>query len=216
MMNLLTESSGAAGGGIALMLPLCTDREILAYFLKSCDGFLLTGGQDVSPSLYGAEKMPQCGEVCKARDDMDGYILHKAILRDKPVLGICRGIQLMNALLGGTLYQDLSTQRPSPTEHHMQPPYDREAHRVMLQQGTPLFELLQRRECPVNSYPHQGIRSLAPGLSIMATAQEGLIEGVYLPQKRFIWGIQWHPEFSFLKSAESRMILGALVQAAKD
>lgn len=203
-----------AQGGIPLMLPLCMDREELGYFLESCDGLLLTGGQDVSPDLYGAEKIPQCGETSAIRDEMDGYLLREAIRMDKPMLGICRGIQLLNALLGGTLYQDLPTEHPSDIIHRMQPPYDRPAHPVKIHEDAPLYRLLGKRECLVNSYHHQGIRALAPGCAAMATAPDGLIEGIYLPKKRLIWGVQWHPEFSYASDEDSQKILRALVEAA--
>lgn len=107
-MNMLEEQ-----GAVPLMMPLTTDTGILDYFLSACGGFLLTGGQDVSPSLYGASPSEKCGLPCPERDAMDAYILKEAIRLDRSVLGICRGIQLMNAALGGTLYQDIPRNTPA-------------------------------------------------------------------------------------------------------
>ena len=129
-------------GAIPIVLPLPEDLDDLPQLVSLCDGLLFTGGQDVSPALYGETPKPTCGEICPARDRMEQALLHLALERDLPVLGICRGIQFLNAVLGGTLYQDLPTEHPSQTQHHMPPPYDRAAHTVTIQPGTPLAELL--------------------------------------------------------------------------
>ena len=121
----------------------------------------------------------------------------------------------MNAVYGGTLYQDLPTEFPSAVDHHMSPPYDRSAHTVSLMPDSPLYGLLGRESIPVNSYHHQAVKSLAPGFRPMAVAPDGLIEGIFMPDCRFVWGIQWHPEFSYRTSGESREILKAFVAAAK-
>ena len=169
----------------------------------------------MSPALYGETPKPTCGEICPARDRMEQALLHLALERDLPVLGICRGIQFLNAVLGGTLYQDLPTEHPSQTQHHMTPPYDRAMHTVTLQPGTPLAELLGTEHIGVNSYHHQAVKTLAPCLTEMAWSEDGLIEAVCLPEKRFVWAVQWHPEFAFRVDEHSRKIFGAFVAAAK-
>ena len=130
------------------------------------------------------------------------------------MLGICRGIQFFNACLGGTLYQDLPTEHPSEVAHVMRPPYDQTVHSVALLPGTPLAALLGRAELGVNSYHHQAIKVLAPGLVEMARSEDGLVEAVYLPDKSFVWAVQWHPEFSFRTDENSRKIFSAFVAAA--
>ena len=202
-------------GAIPLMLPLTENPAELDYFLETCDGFLLTGGQDVTPELYGAEKKSVCGETSGLRDSMDKYILIHAVEMDKAVLGICRGIQLMNAVFGGSLYQDLPTEFESEIEHHMSPPYDRMAHMVEIEKNTPIYQILQEEQIPVNSYHHQAVKEIAKGFKKMAVSTDGLIEGIYMPDKRFVWGIQWHPEFSYEKSEDSCKILEAFLNAAK-
>ena len=202
-------------GAVPLVLPLSDRPEELDYFLESCDGFLLTGGQDVDPSLYGCPPSALCGETCPLRDRMDRYILTQAVERGKAVLGICRGLQLMNVVYGGTLYQDLPTQCPSPVAHRMEPPYDRASHEVALTEGAPLRALLGVDHCGVNSYHHQGIDRLAPAFLPMASAPDGIVEGIYMPEKPFVWAVQWHPEFSYRKDGNSKKIFAALVQAAR-
>ena len=202
-------------GASPIILPLPEDLDDLPQLVSLCDGLLFTGGQDVSPTLYGETPKPTCGEVCPARDRVEQVLLHLALERDLPVLGICRGIQFLNAVLGGTLYQDLPTEHPSQTQHHMTPPYDRAVHTVTLQPGTPLAELLGEEHIGVNSYHHQAVKTLAPCLTEMAWSEDGLIEAVCLPEKRFVWAVQWHPEFSFRVDEHSRKIFGAFVTAAK-
>ena len=134
---------------------------------------------------------------------------------DKPILGICRGIQLINALMGGSLYQDLDEEHPSNTKHHQSPPYDIPCHKVSIQKESPLYELLQTEELSVNSYHHQAVKKLAPNLSAMAYSTDGLVEAVYAPEKRYVWALQWHPEFSFLKDRNSKKIFESFVKAMK-
>ena len=203
----------AQAGGIPIMLPLTEDPADLEQLCGSCDGFLLTGGHDVSPSVYGEDRLPVCGVSCEARDRMERLVLDYALHSDKPVLGICRGLQLLNALLGGTLYQDLPSQHPGNVEHHQHPPYDAPIHEVRVLPDTPLHDLLKRDALQVNSYHHQAIKALSPRLKPMAFAADGLIEAAYMPGRRFVWGVQWHPEFAFRVDEPSAAILSAFVKA---
>lgn len=202
-------------GAITMILPLTDKSHILDYFVRTCDGFLLTGGHDVSPALYQKEAATYCGPTCPLRDSMDSYIFMQAVKADKAVLGICRGIQLMNVALGGTLYQDLPVEAPSEVDHHMAPPYDREAHTVRLTKEAPLSSLLSAEEISVNSCHHQAINTLARLLKPMGYAPDGIIEAVYMPDKKFVWGVQWHPEFFYKVSEENRKLLKAFLSAAK-
>ena len=200
-------------GGLPLMLPLTDDREVIRQMTDQCDGFLLTGGQDVTPSVYGAEQTALCGETSPQRDAMEQQLLALARAQDKPVLGICRGIQFLNAALGGTLWQDLPVDYPSEVNHHQTGAYEAPIHTVRLLPGTPLADLLGKDVLPVNSYHHQAIHTLAPGLVAMATAPDGIVEAVYEPGKRFVWAVQWHPEFSWKVNEDSRKIFAAFVGA---
>lgn len=203
-----------AAGGIPVILPLTTDHKIIQRLVENFDGFLLTGGQDVSPKLYGEEILPECGQLSQERDEMERILIEKVIEMDKPMLGICRGIQILNAVLDGTLYQDLPMQHPSEINHHMTPPYDRVVHRVILKEDTPLHSILNVKEIGVNSYHHQAIKDLSGKLSVAAVSEDGIIEGVYMPDKKFILATQWHPELSYLKDEYSMKIFNALVNAA--
>lgn len=200
-------------GGIPVMLPSLSKTSDLETLADSFDGFLFPGGQDVDPELYGAEVQPYCEELCPERDQMEAVFLPLVRQRNKPVLGICRGLQFCNAALGGTLYQDLPTERPSSVIHSQEPPYDAPSHAVQLLPGTPLQALAGRDSAMVNSCHHQGINALAPALRPMAVAEDGLIEAVYDPAARFFWAVQWHPEFSQAVDPLSQAIFAAFVRS---
>jgi putative glutamine amidotransferase len=202
-----------AQGAVPMMLPLTTNRKLLDYFLETCAGFLLTGGQDVAPELYHTKRSEKCGETCKERDEMESYLLQKAAAKDKSVLGICRGIQFMNAVFGGTLYQDLPSEYESHVEHHMKPPYNRAVHTVTIKRGTLLHEILKKEELGVNSYHHQAIEKLAPSLETMAVSEDGLIEAVYMPEANYVVGVQWHPELSYETDEDSVKIIKSFVES---
>lgn len=204
------------GGGSAVILPYPEDPEILDRYIQVCDGFLLPGGQDVDPDFYGQEKTELCGVLCPQRDKTERQFFSLILDSGKPVLGICRGFQAMNALLGGELYQDIPTQAPSAVEHHETPPYDKVAHMVSLQEDTPLHKAVQLSEMGVNSYHHQGVKTLGKGLAPAATAPDGLVEALYLPGHRFFLGVQWHPEFSHKSDENSRKIFAAFVNACRE
>jgi len=184
-------------GAVPVILPLTVSESVLKKAADFFDGFLFTGGHDVDPKLYGEAKTDRCGEVCETRDQMEAYLFREAVLnQNKPALGICRGIQLFNALLGGSLYQDLPAEFPGSVRHAQKPPYDAPAHTVRLLPESPLGKLAGKDHLEVNSYHHQGINRIAEGLEVMALADDGLVEAVYMPGRYWVWAVQWHPEFS--------------------
>lgn len=193
-------------GGIPVMLPLSGNAEDLEQVCQTVDGLLFTGGHDVSPSLYGEEKSALCQEICEARDTMEENLFTNAIERDIPAFGICRGIQIFNVLLGGTLHQHMDG-------HSQQPPYDKPSHSVQICRESPLHFLLKADNIAVNSYHHQGIKKLSPKLSSMAYAED-LAEAVYMPGKKFVWAVQWHPELS-LDDENSVKLFNAFMDACR-
>jgi putative glutamine amidotransferase len=202
-------------GGLPVMLPLTTDKPALEQICLTVNGLLFTGGQDVSPALYGEEKADVCGEICLMRDQMETLLLSLFVTEmDKPAFGICRGIQFFNAFLGGTLYQDLDSQYKGipPLCHHQKPPYDKSSHTVNIKSGSPLHALLGADKIAVNSCHHQGVKELSRELVCMAEAEDGLTEAVYMPGKRFAWAVQWHPEYS-LNDENSQKLFLSFVKA---
>jgi putative glutamine amidotransferase len=202
-------------GGIPVMLPLTTDRETILALADTFDGFLFTGGQDVNPMMYGEQAEAMCGKPCEERDQMEAILFERAVALDKPILGICRGIQLFNALLGGTLYQDLPSQLHSEKQiiHKQNPPYYQPVHLVTIEKSSPLFAILKEESIMVNSYHHQGIKELAEPLACAATAEDGIVEAVTMPGKRFVLAVQWHPEFIFQKEEKSLKLFKEFVRS---
>lgn len=203
----------AQAGGAPVILPPTPDGVLIRQFATQFDGFLFPGGQDLSPKLYPGEHEDYCGELCPQRDDMEPALFLEVLSQRKPVLGICRGIQMMNVALGGTLYQDIPKEYPSLLEHHETPPYDKVAHKVTLVHGTPLSHAVEAEEMGVNSYHHQAVRQLGRNLQSAAMSPDGLVEAVYHTEQSFCLGVQWHPEFSYLVDENSRKLFQAFVQA---
>ncbi len=204
-----------AAGGLPVIFPFTADALELDRLLALCDGLLLTGGHDVSPALYGEEPLEGLVCSCRKRDDMESVALQKAMAADLPILGICRGIQFINAALGGTLYQDLPTQHPSAVTHRQSPPYDRPAHEVRLRRDSPLQRCLKKDVIGVNSYHHQAVKEIASGLEPMAEALDGIVEALFAPNARFLWAVQWHPEYSWRTDTNSMKIFRAFIDAMK-
>ena len=202
-------------GAIPLLFPFTEDAEALDRLVGLCGGILLTGGQDVSPALYRETPLEGLTVSCPKRDALEGAVLSRALERDLPVLGICRGLQFLNAYLGGTLWQDLPSQHPSELAHRQTAPRDQPTHAVNLIDGTPLRGLLGVDTLPVNSLHHQAVRALAPGLRAMAVSPDGLTEAAWLPERRFVWGAQWHPELLYNTDGPSRAIFRAFVEAMR-
>lgn len=196
-----------ACGAIPLVLPFDSDAVDVNQVLSICDGLLLTGGVDVDPRLYGEEPIDACGPIQKIRDDLEFRLLDTALEKDMPVLGICRGSQMLNVYCGGTLYQDLTTQQPGTFNHAMEPPFEVPCHKVALEDGEPLHELLGVDSIPVNSIHHQAVKNVAPTLVPLARSIDGVIEGVWMPGKRFVWGVQWHPEWIWDVDPRQRQIV---------
>lgn len=183
---------------VGLMPSLVTpahDQDSVEALVRSSRGLVLSGGEDVEPSRYGEEPVPELGEVNVVRDTMEWRALEVALAMDIPVLGICRGMQVLNVFLGGTLYQDLPTQRGDMISHDQTSPWGHHHHDVSCAPGTLLHGILG--DCvplKINSFHHQAVKDLAPGLRCTAQAEDGLIEGIESENHRWVLGVQWHPE----------------------
>lgn len=203
-------------GGLPLILPIaCTEPTLPEAYLDAIDGLLLTGGADIHPSFYGQTILERCGEIDEERDRFEMELVQAARSRDLPVLGICRGLQLLNVALGGSLYQDLSYRKETDPAH--QSPRERRgesAHQIVIAEGSRLAEILGVRELRVTSTHHQIIRELAPGLTVSATAPDGVVEGVE-GTGRFLLAVHWHPERMFARHPEQLELFRALVDEAK-
>ncbi len=212
-------------GGVPVVLPFDSSPAAIDEMVERFDGFLFTGGPDVSPALYGQDDMGGQIKTCPRRDELEVPLLKKAVAVGKPIFGICRGLQLINAVLGGTLYRDLPSEHPSEIVHRQAKPYGRDTHTVFLQgplrelladlTGLPAGGVAAEAILPVNTLHHQAVRELAPGVEPMAVTPDGLIEAFYAPGARFLWAVQWHPEYLFRNDAASRRLFARFVAACR-
>lgn len=166
------------------------DPEQAVQDALTCDGLLLPGGGDMDPKFYGQERIPACGEPNLLRDAAEPLLLRAFLAADKPVLGICRGIQVMNAVLGGDLYQDIK-----PFEHLPHNDHWAKVHTVTVRRGTLLSRILGQDTVLVNSQHHQAVDRVAPGFTLAALSEDGIVEAIEKPDARFCLGLQWHPEW---------------------
>ncbi len=167
-----------------------SDPEQAVQDALTCDGLLLPGGGDMDPKFYGQARIPACGEPNLLRDAAEPLLLRAFLAADKPVLGICRGIQVMNAVLGGDLYQDIKPFEHLPHNNHWA-----KVHTVTVRRGTLLSRILGQDTVLVNSQHHQAVDRVAPGFTLAALSEDGIVEAIEKPDARFCLGVQWHPEW---------------------
>lgn len=201
-------------GAVPIILPPAAGAEAVERLLAVLDGLLFTGGADVSPALYGEAPAYESVQADPARDKVETALLAAARARGLPLFGVCRGLQLINAALGGSLYQDLPAQLPSAVPHRQAPPYEKSVHPVTLMSDAPLARALSRDVLDVNSIHHQGVNRLAPGLAAMARAPDGLVEALYAPGPYFLQAVQWHPEYLGYADESVRKIIAPFLAAA--
>jgi putative glutamine amidotransferase len=191
-------------GGLGFLIPITQEEEILDCIIEKCDGFLISGGPDVDAKYYGEKNLPFNEDISPYRDFLEMYIVKKAVELNKPLLGICRGIQIMNVVMGGTLYQDIYSQikERDLSKHSQTAPKWYPTHEINIEAGTKLWEIFKKHSMGVNSYHHQAVKDVAPGFIISSRAQDGIIESIELQNHIFAIGVQWHPELMWQKNRE--------------
>ena len=203
-------------GGVPIVLPTTHDPAIIDRLVKACDGFLIPGGQDIDPSRYGRSRKPHTHRSATARDKMEDVLVKAVVAADKPLLGVCRGMQSLNVALGGTLHQDIhAEQNPDSLPHVQGRPFDMPAHMVDIVEGSKLSECVHAPRLGVNTIHHQSVAKLGEGLVVSATSpDDGVVEGIEMPGKRFVVGVQWHPEHMWRTRPHSKDLFRAFVEAA--
>lgn len=200
------ESLARAGAGMRWVE--LSDPEQAVQDALTCDGLLLPGGGDMDPKFYGQARIPACGEPNLLRDAAEPLLLRAFLAADKPVLGICRGIQVMNAVLGGDLYQDIK-----PFEHLPHNDHWAKVHTVTVRRGTLLSRILGQDTVLVNSQHHQAVDRVAPGFTLAALSEDGIVEAIEKPDARFCLGVQWHPEWLSDADPAMQSLFDAFVNA---
>jgi putative glutamine amidotransferase len=204
-------------GGIPLLLPPHLDRPALDTLWSRLDGVLLTGGGDVDPMRFGEAPHPTVAEVSEARDRLEIEVVERAVDQRRPLLAICRGIQVLNVALGGSLYQDIASDTGSTIAHSQSEPRRQTTHAVkVMGEGTRLGETLGAPEIAVNSLHHQAIKRLGRGLRDVAWAPDGIVEGVEASDTTsLVLGVQWHPEELVADHPGARNLFRTLISAAE-
>ena len=207
-------------GALPWMIPLLPDDpETMRGIYDHLDGLLIPGGVDMDPATYGEEMHPLCGRLDPARDAVELQLTRWAVGDGKPVLGLCRGEQVINVAMGGTLYQDVGAQVAGSMMHEYYPtkgyPRTHLAHDVEVTAGTRLRELLELPTVPVNSMHHQAVKTLGQGLVASAYAPDGIIEAVEGTGEGFVVGVQWHPEMFEQHDPSTRHLFREFVRAAE-
>ncbi len=205
----------AYAGGACVLIPRTADARSAEEVFNRIDGLLLPGGvEDIHPALYGQTPLDDMVfRPDEAQDALEICLIRLAVDRNRPLLAICRGIQVLGVALGGTLYQDIGRQRPASLPHHIIDRDGREAvHRVAVGAGTTLAAVAGVLEFGVNSRHHQAVRDVGPRTRVSAVAEDGVIEAVEVEGHRFAIGVQWHPEL--METEESNRLFSAFVAAA--
>ena len=203
-----------ACGGAPLLVPIPQNKQSISAICHALDGLIFSGGPDINPRFYRQDPLPGLGEVDEDADHMALELIRQALALDLPILCVCRGIQVLNVALGGTLYQDVPTEMPSALKHEQQADRAVVTHTVTVLPDTLLRRIVKRDRMWVNSKHHQAVKDLAPGLIVSAHAADGLIEAVEKPDQRFVVAVQWHPEGLWPHDICAKRLFQALIKAA--
>lgn len=199
-------------GGIPVIIPLIKDENDIKEQLDMVDGIIISGGHDVNPLLYGEEPSQKLGGILPKRDDFDGNLIKLAMKAKKPILGICRGYQLLNVVNGGSLYQDLSFIEGCYIKHNQASLSNIPTHTIKIKKGTKLREILGE-ETICNSFHHLAIKEVAKGFIASAVSKDGIVEAIEHEGEEFIIGVQWHPEMMATENKNMLSIFTKLVEA---
>ncbi len=203
-----------AAGGLPVLIPY-GDASAAGAYLGLCDGLLITGGDfDIPPEQYGEERRAGCGPAKSARTVFESALVEAALTARLPLLGICGGMQLLNVLRGGSLYQHLPDDLS--LSHEQPAPKDRPSHEVEVAPGTLLARLVGAAALPVNSTHHQAVKRPGTGVLVAARASDGVVEAIELPDLPFALGVQWHPEACLAHEPRHAALFRGLVDAARD
>ena len=202
-------------GALPFMMPVTDDTRLIDSYVSMCDGILIMGGVDVDGRLYGDVNRVYNGRICPQRDYLETYVIQRAAHMRIPLLGICRGMQILNTAMGGTLYQDIHMQLDANMYQHSQKaPEWYHTHSVTVEKDSWIYKATGRGEIDVNSFHHQAVKDVAPGFDVVCRSGDGVIEAIENTDKTMI-GVQWHPELMYEKSKEQAEIFFAFVCLCK-
>jgi len=201
-------------GGLPLIIPYIQEEQDIQQLANRLDGLLLTGGGDIDPFLFGEEPIPELGSITPERDALEIALIREMLNQKKPILGICRGCQILNIAVGGNMYQDIYAQKGGTLLQHAQKaPRYHVSHLAIIQEGTLLSRIMQENQIKVNTYHHQAVKDLPQGFQISARSTDGVIEAFESMEHAFVLGVQWHPEDLYAKHQDMMKLFTAFVGA---
>ncbi len=203
-------------GGVPVLLPAVDCDDVIDAHIGLLDGLLVSGGPDVDPRAFGEEPVPELGGVNPQMDAYELKLLNKMLKMDKPILGICRGEQVLNIAAGGTVHQDIYRSVKGCLKHRQEAPRWFQAHSVRLTEGSKLEQLFGGREISVNTFHHQAVAKVAPGFTATAYAPDGIIEAIESNTHRFVVGVQWHPEGMWNAQQNYSALFDAFIKASAE
>jgi putative glutamine amidotransferase len=206
-----------AGATVIVVPPSEQVDNSLAQICSLANGILLPGGYDVDPASFNEESVPANGRVDPEVDALDLFLAHYALSENLPVLGICRGCQVLNVAAGGGLYQDLASQwgKPGLLQHNQRAPRWHGTHQITVEPGSLLASILGETYLRVNSFHHQAVRSTGPNTQVVARTADGVVEAIEIAKHSFALGVQWHPEGMIERHLEQQNLFSAFVQASR-
>ncbi|MGI6064937.1 MAG: gamma-glutamyl-gamma-aminobutyrate hydrolase family protein [Bacillota bacterium] len=204
-----------ASGGVPVIIPSLVEKFSLEKLCTVLNGIILSGGADVDPCFFGEEPIKALGKITPLRDQFEISLAKEFFHKKKPILAICRGIQVLNIALGGTVYQDINSQVPNCLKHDQEAPKWYATHQVSIDGDSKLGQILEVTNYRVNSFHHQAVRQPASGFLVSAQAEDGIIEGIEAPEHPFAIGVQWHPECNWHLDQAGRRLFHNFVTHCK-
>ena len=201
-------------GGVPLIIPFTTNKEVIISQAQLIDGLILSGGHDINPYNYGQEPSQKIGEIFPERDIYEMILLEESKKRDIPILGICRGFQLINVAAGGTLYQDLSLIPGNILKHNQVSNPTLKTHKIEIKKNSFISSIFGK-ETMVNSFHHQAIDKVANDFIVVARASDGVVEAIEHKTYKFLVAVQWHPEMLAVNCEKARVLFSKFVEEAK-
>ncbi|WP_295156723.1 gamma-glutamyl-gamma-aminobutyrate hydrolase family protein [uncultured Brachyspira sp.] len=201
--------------GIPFIMPITEDEEIIKKMTENIDGIIMTGGADIHPFRFNEEPIEKIGNILTERDEFDFKLMKYAVEMNKPIFGICRGIQVINVYFGGTLIQDIPSQRNTNILHSQTAEYYAPTHKIQTVKDSIIYDMLDEIS-EVNSFHHQAVDKLAKDFKVTAAAKDGIVEAIeYKKKDSFILGVQWHPELMSAKNIKMQNIFDMFVEVCK-
>lgn len=201
-------------GGIPFVIPLSENEKNVFEALEQIDGLILSGGTDINPKYYGEENVGKSLGINDFLDKCEAVVIRLAMEADIPVLGICRGMQALNVFCGGSLIQDIPSERGVYITHSIDKP-DMAFHKISIEKASPLSDAIGFGNIIINSYHHQAVKNVAADFSSCAISEDGIIEAIYHKNKKFVLGVQWHPERSHETASDNKKIIDYFIKVCK-